>query len=371
MRGIYLSNYNLAEISSGVSKKISMQLDAFIQNGIEIEAPKVFADSYFAKAYVKLPFVSSVYDLNIKKYIISQNLNEIHFVYLRHNLFTQQLYKNLKRLKLKGIKVLYEIPTYPYDRNEHKLKNTFMRSKDKYWREKCGKYIDYIIDYSGSDFIYGVKTINISNGINPDFIVPKKEFSHDLSIHMIGVALMAPVHAFDRVINSIQSYYELNPKRKIYFHIIGNGDSRPYLESLTRKLGMKEYIIFHGLKYGKELDKLYDIADIGVGVLGIHRRYANQKVSSLKTKEYAAKGIPFISAEYDDAFEKYECDFKFMIEQNDSNFSIIEMLNWYDSIISKHISKEKLAEYIRNYAYRYLTWKEQISKVLLEAKINS
>ena len=116
MRGIYLSNYNLAEISSGVSKKISMQLDAFIQNGIEIEAPKVFADSYFAKAYVKLPFVSSVYDLNIKKYIISQNLNEIHFVYLRHNLFTQQLYKNLKRLKLKGIKVLYEIPTYPYDR---------------------------------------------------------------------------------------------------------------------------------------------------------------------------------------------------------------------------------------------------------------
>ena len=94
MRGIYLSNYNLAEISSGVSKKISMQLDAFIQNGIEIEAPKVFADSYFAKAYVKLPFVSSVYDLNIKKYIISQNLNEIHFVYLRHNLFTQQLYKS-------------------------------------------------------------------------------------------------------------------------------------------------------------------------------------------------------------------------------------------------------------------------------------
>jgi len=47
------------------------------------------------------------------------------------------------------------------------------------------------------------------------------------------------------------------------------------------------------------------------------------------------------------------------------------MLNWYDSIISKHISKEKLAEYIRNYAYRHLTWKEQIAKVLLEAKINS
>lgn len=364
MKALYFSNYDLNDDASGVSKKIKMQLDGFFKNEVEIIAPVVFRHSFIDKLYTKLPFTSTMYDIAVSDYINNKIDKNIRFVYMRHDVFTRKLVNNLKKLKRLGIKIFYEIPTYPYDRNEKKVKNIFMRLKDKKWRNVAGQYIDYIVDYSGAQEIFGAKTINISNGVNPDFIEPKKEFGNSNDIHLIGVALIAPVHAFDRVIESLKQYYLKVQTRKVYFHIVGDGDAKQYLIQLVRKYQLEEYVLFHGVQYGDSLDALYNLADIGVGVLGIHRRYKNQKVSSLKTKEYSAKGIPFISSEIDDAFEKHECDFKYMLDQDDTAFDVNDMINWYDRIVEAYGSKQQLSNHIRNYAYNYLTWKEQISKII-------
>ena len=142
MKGIYFSNYDLSDKASGVSKKIRMQVDAFTKNNVGIETPTVYEKKRIEKIYTKLPLSSTVYDYHIKRYLQHSDIEGIDFVYFRHNVFTRQLFKNLNALKKQGVTVLYEIPTYPYDRNEHKLKNIFMRAKDRKWREKCGGVID-------------------------------------------------------------------------------------------------------------------------------------------------------------------------------------------------------------------------------------
>lgn len=365
VKGIYFSNYNLEDQSSGVSKKIEMQLAAFKSNGVDITAPCVFSDSTFGKLFIKMPLISSAYDWKVSKYLHRSAEASFDFVYFRHCLFTRKLCKNLMRIQEMKKTVLYEIPTYPYDRNENKFRNIFMRAKDRRWRERCGKYIDYIIDYSGTKEICGVKTIQIINGIDANRIKPKKSFHHEESLNLIGVALLAPVHGFDRVICSIGEYMHLQQGRQIYFHIVGDGDAKQDLEQLTRHLHLEKNVIFHGAQYGDALDKLYDMADIGVGTLGIHRRYANQRVSSLKTKEYTAKGIPFISTESDDAFTRGACDFQFIIPQTDSTINLLDMIKWYDNLVQVYAGEERLRDHIRQYALKYLTWSEQIKKILL------
>jgi hypothetical protein len=65
---------------------------------------------------------------------------------------------------------------------------------------------------------------------------------------------------------------------------------------------MEEYVILYGKKHGEELDHIFDLCDFGIGSLGRHR-VGIDKIKTLKNREYAARGIPFIYSETDNDFE--------------------------------------------------------------------
>ena len=364
MKGIYISNYNLEDTSSGVSKKITMQLNSFNNLGIEMEAPKVYVDSLLSKIYSRLPMTSTVYDISWGKYLSKKDLQDYDFIYIRHNIITRKTIKNLKCINKYGVKVFYEIPTYPYDRNENEIKNFFLRKKDKKWRAYLNEYVNYIVDYSGTDFIYNIPTIQISNGIDTNSIESASSV-RGKTIDLIAVALIADVHGFDRVIKGLREYYskDLNDRSVVRFHIVGDGVVRNKLQQSVQDYGLTNFVKFYGLKTGEELEKIYNSMDIGVGVLGIHRRYRGQKVSSLKTKEYAAKGLPFITAEDDEAFlqDKFKYDFK--VDSNDSPINIEEVVQWYTALLEQE-SLHDIRKNIRNYAKKYLSWDLQLIKVV-------
>lgn len=366
MRAIYLANYNLEDKTSGVSKKILMQLDSFENLGVNIEAPKVFADSIISKIYARVPLTSNFYDWHCSKYLRSINIEDYDFVYVRHNLITRQLINNLRYIRKKGVKVFYEIPTYPYDKNENDPINHFLRKKDFKWRGKLHEVVDYVVDYSGTKTIYGVPTIGLTNGINLKGIRQAAHDDQKKTIDLIAVALMAEVHGFDRIIAGMHNYYanRNDDQRIVRFHVVGEGASKNRLEEMVRNFGLEKYVIFYGLRSGEDLDRIYDTCDIGVGVLGIHRRYKNQKVSSLKTKEYAAKGLPFITGENDDAFKNGDFKYNFQVESTDDPVNIREVIEWYDSICME-TNVEKISNQIREYAKKNLTWDTQLQKVLV------
>ena len=136
------------------------------------------------------------------------------------------------------------------------------------------------------------KTIRIENGIdlerNPFFVAYNK-----YPVRIVAVSNFAIWNGYDRAIRGLKEYKEKTSRSDIRLVFIGDKKKATDLIQLTDKLGLQDYVEFTGSLSGKELDDEYAKANIGLGALGNHRRkvFAN---SSLKAKEYAARGLIMI-----------------------------------------------------------------------------
>ena len=65
---------------------------------------------------------------------------------------------------------------------------------------------------------------------------------------------------------------------------------------------IKDKIFFHGQLFGKELDDVFNQCQFAIGSLGRHRSGITV-IKTLKNREYATRGIPFIYSEQDSDFD--------------------------------------------------------------------
>lgn len=98
------------------------------------------------------------------------------------------------------------------------------------------------------------------------------------------------------------------------FTIIGGSDDSTLDElcQLVKKLQLDEYVSFAGNVLYEQLDGYFQTADIGIGSLG-HHRSGITSLASLKNREYAARGIPFIYSEFDADFDDKPFVLKFLL----------------------------------------------------------
>ena len=354
---------------NGISKKISYQLDAFKANGHE--AHICYLDESISKRRIVDKEVIANYGNGImgkiKKRIEFGSItnyavrNHINFVYIRSNhnanIFTIRMVKQLKK---NGIKVVMEIPTYPYDQEYGSLWFKRQILQDKIFRYKFAKHLDAIVTFSDDDIIFGQRTIRISNAIDFDH-VRVKETTNDTSkeLNLIGVAEIHNWHGFDRVIRGLADYYSQPQTYKVYFHIVGyffSSEIEESIRSLIRSLGVENYVILHGKKHGKELDAIFDKCDFGIGSLGRHRA-GIYRMKTLKNREYAARGIPFIYSESDSDFD--EKPYVLKAPANEAPININEIIKFYNDFC---IDAQSIRNSIKN-----LSWKCQMEHVLKEA----
>lgn len=352
---------------NGISKKIKYQIHALIQCGMNVNTcyynlssnghrqwlvnDKVIADlgiGVQAKIKKRIDFSA------ISQYAIE---NKIDCIYIRYyhnaNPFTIHLVQELKK---NGIKIILEIPTYPYDQEFNHLSRRFILYIDKLFRHRFCKYIDAIVTYSNDTKIFGQRTIRISNGI--DFAnIPLRKETHDLSqeLHLIGVAEIHFWHGFDRLIQGLGLYYKKHPKYKVYFHLVGNmagKQEKDKIMSLIQEYGLASYVILHGAKHGEELNELFNHADFAIGSLGRHRS-GIYNIKTLKNREYAARGFSFIYSETDDDFDLMPYILKAPADETPIDISLI---------INFCHSKIILPQEIRS-SIKHLSWREQMKKV--------
>ena len=69
-----------------------------------------------------------------------------------------------------------------------------------------------------------------------------------------------------------------------------------------QRYGIEDKVIFHGRLFGKELDEVFNLCSFGVGSLARHRSGITV-IKTLKNREYACRGIPFIYSEQDSDFD--------------------------------------------------------------------
>lgn len=352
--------------NNGISKKITYQLDAFKTNGHETHlcymdessTKRRFVDKQIIADYgngIKGKIFKRTEFGSIADYAIK---NQIKLVYIRsnHNAnpFTISM---VKRMKKAGMKVVMEIPTYPYDQEYF---NKFMRRQliqDKLFRHQYAKHLDAIVTFAEDDFIFGQKTIKISNGIDFNSVRIKKNTHHATNvIHLIGVAEIHRWHGFDRVIQGLANYYKKPQDIKVFFHIVGYFFSPVEKEEITQVISenhLEPYVILYGKKHGEELNAIFDRCDFGIGSLGRHR-VGIDNIKTLKNREYAARGIPFVYSETDSDFDKQPYVLK--VPADESAIRIEDIINFYQQLT---ITPQQIRDSIQ-----HLSWRNQMKRVI-------
>lgn len=286
-----------------------------------------------------------------------KNLKVIYIRYIKSSPITLSFYKFAKK---NGLKIIVEIPTYPYD-NEIKKQNIFT-VMDRYYRTKLYKYVDKIVTYSEDKEIWGIPCINISNGIDLDEVkvVNRKEKKSN-KIVFTSVSNCSFWHGIDRILFSLEKYGKLEHEKDIEFNIVGEGaESNRLKEIVSKSEYLSKIINFQGFKTGKELDSIYDRTHIGVGSLARHRSGLHV-MRTLKNREYVAKGLTLIYSEDDPDLR--EVPFVYHITPDEELIDIEKIIKWHEQV---ELSPKEIREYANQFS-----WDIQMKKVIEEIEKNN
>lgn len=369
---LFFSYQNLKELP-GISKKILSQKKAIEDCGFNVFLSHFQNDGGIAKFMIdsKPIMVREGSIIGRLKWKLDKTPilkwikeNDISFIYVRYTKFADTTFVNLfKEIKKLGIRVVLEIPTFPYDKEfrSNSLKEHFYVLLEKLYRKRLSKYVDRISTFSDDDVIFGCPTIKIINGVDPSIIPLKKKTQMDNNcVNLIGVASLNFWHGYDRVIEGMKEYYSSTPKKPVYFHIVGGEKGNKELEKLkrlTNDYSLDKFIFFHGEKTGESLDELFNISDVGIGSLGRHRN-GIFKFQSLKNIEYGVRGIPFIYSEISPLFDKEK--YTFRCSPDDSPINIQGVIDFHRSL---KFSPEEIREECLK---KGVDWNSQFKKIFKE-----
>ena len=153
------------------------------------------------------------------------------------------------------------------------------------------------------------------------------------------------------------NYYANDPEYKVYFHLVGDffgqQEENSILPLLRHDTRLSQYVILHGAKHGEELDALFENADMGIGSLARHRSKIT-RIKTLKNREYAARGLPFIYSEIDNDFEDKPYILK--VSADETPIDIPRIISFYKQ---QKYSPEEIRHSIQD-----LSWKTQMERVL-------
>lgn len=375
---LFLVYHGFSEVS-GISKKIHYQVKGLRENGYCVHLCYYdfdsnghrcrYVDGDVIKDYGKGVLAGLRQRIDYNCVYDYCKTNGIQFVYARcFQNANPWLIRLFKRLRKFGIKSVTEIPTYPYDAEFVGFPfMTRMGLKiDQLFRHQLARQMSAIVTFSNADAIFGQRTIRISNGVDMDSI-PLHHYNapEDNSIHLIGVAEVHYWHGFDRLIAGLGEYYshEKNPCQ-VYFHIVGgvwksemyDSIHAPGFSELMDKYNIRDKVIFHGQLFGEELDSVFNQCCFAVGSLARHRSGITE-IKTLKNREYATRGIPFIYSEQDDDFDHQPYVLKAFPDE--SPIDIQKVLDFIDNYRFDSSDIRKTVE--------HLSWKIQMKQVVDEA----
>ena len=375
---VHLNYYENGKIAyPGVKNKIETQTKIFEEDGYDVDEVVINVKNT-NKIIKRLPGVSGLYDWEVA----INKIKNPDVIYLRHVYLDLGYINFLKQLKLRYPKViiLVEFPTFPYEKERFPLRGKKavleypFYLKDRTNRKKLYKYTDRIVTYSEDDVIYGVSTINIQNGLDVNkvqLVTPSNNTSsmdaegqetNDKDINLIAVASLQEYHGYERIFEGIKRYYDNGGSRNVIFHVVGSGYIEDDLKELVCKLEISDRVIFYGSKTGDELTEIFNKSDIGIGSFGFYK-IGLERASSLKTREYLARGLPVISGCRQDVFEVSPCKYHMEFSNDDTPVDIQRIIDFYDELFGGKTKTNVFIE-IRKYAEENVTMQKAFAPVM-------
>lgn len=303
---------------------------------------------------------NTIYNWRIaRKKMFKQALNYIRTNGYTHVFFRRAILDDLtidffRKLRRLDVTIIYEVPTFPYDQELDYVK-PLIKKMDFLFRNKLKDYVDIIVTPSplpNNEKIFDIDVMYIPNGIVVDTITQTNATQQkDNMISMIGVAGLASWHAYERVIEGLKTYYSDAGKRNIVFHIVGGNENNEFYK-LYKKLiddySLQDHVVLHGTQHGIDLDRIFDECNVGIEALGNARKGIHVS-SSLKTREYTARGLPVVASGKVDV---YSDDYKYVmyIPEDESPVDISQLITFYDRIYPDVESYNRVHSEIRQFA---------------------
>lgn len=333
---------------SGVERKVRAQhraLNQYLDCELAILPPVQYSGGIAEKIRRRLPLTAAW-----RKWKYGGEFNDADFLYIRQVYHDASFVRWLRTLRRQNpkVKLVYEVPTYPYLTEQKTSRaNAAFRKKEARWAPRAAKYMDRIVTFYGQDEIWGVPCLKLINGFDFSQVeLPERPAPKDVQI--ISVAATAFWHGYDRLIEGIHQYYEYGGTERIVYHVVGT--ILPGLRQMVQDYHLEDHVIFHGRQSGEALKALYAQCYLGVDVLGGHRK--NYPVSSsLKSREYAAYGLPILTSSPVDYLPE---DYKYQLTApyDDSPVSAAEILSFFRSVYDEN-PPSSVAREIRSFAESY------------------
>jgi len=374
MKGLIYYRINRDEIGNiGVLKKCLAQVEAFRTLGANIDLVLLSDKGIllndqlihsFAKPTISKPTTKYwFYFFQLLPLISKQlNFNSYNFIYFRYALSHPALIHFLATAKSQNpeLKIIAEIPTYPYEKEKRSFVDRLSLMMDQRYRKKLSAYVDRIVHYGLESEIFNIPTITISNGIATRKVPVSNSQPQEKEIRLITVANWSYWHGLDRLIEGLKNYYtSIKPAVLVTLKIIGDGKAISQYKALVRQYNLQKIVHFLPPQINEQLDNHFEQADMGIGTLGIHRKDIAID-SSLKHREYCARGIPFLMASKDLDFP----DQLFFVLKSPPTNQPIEMnklVTFWENFVRDN--KARSAE-IRAYAEGQLEWMKKMEKIV-------
>lgn len=290
------------------------------------------------------------------------------FLYIRYTPFDPFLLAFLLLVRMKfnrKFQVVLEIPTYPYDKQY--LSAGFISFSALKWVIDffCRHVLFLVVDHFVivgclKNRVFGIPVISINNGVDVEVFSLTGNFGRvGDPIHIVIVGNIGPWHGLDRLIVGLSKYYEqpFPDKREVRLVVVGGGKVDE-VQALSKEQRIQDYVTFIGARDGQELDEILQLATVGVGSLACHRLSLSFGLtSSLKLREYCARGIPFIHDGSDNAFSDVE--FALNVGMCDAPIDIDAVVSFVDKLRNEI----ELPQAIRDYAAKNFSWSSAMSEV--------
>lgn len=359
------------DIFAGVFKKVIGQTKAFKNAGF----PCIF--SYIQNNYVIFEDQSNDdiykvgYGSNKSYYEVISNViiqEQITHIYIRKPWINYNFIDFLKKLRYLGqMKVILEIPTYPYD---YEKMNPIFRDIDKYYRRQMVGLVDLVVNYHGYDEIFCLPAISIENGGDFSDVEISENTKENLKeINLIMVASFADWHGLDRMVEGLGLYYKGKSEEKVILHLVGSEQNQGVISlarAISKKFGIEDKIVLYGFKTGEELDDIFKDKDLAIASLGLHR--INLKSgSTLKEQEYYARGLPVVASYKNNLTDKKDFLYRLELVADDSPVNINEIISYLNKINQDKDHKQE----IRKFAEENYSWDNSLTPVIKWIKNNS
>jgi len=343
----------------GVVYKLLGQKNGLEAAGLNVDFIVHGKDAIFLSGKTIAPFNKSIYSKWKFYNYLDRDLVKGYDLYLfRYGLATKSfvtLLKDIKRLSVTA-HLYIDMPTYPYHQEWTGWKGRLAMFIDHRWSSHLRKYVEGILHSGLERRIFDIPTIRVTNGIEISRVQQRTPVPHK-GIRLLAIGKWRSWHGLDRAIKGMSNYVEEEGYGQVYLDIIGDGSELGNLRSLVNQLSLDNYVRFHGALRGTALNKLFDNADLGIGTLGLHRKGVLLD-SSLKHREFVARGLPFIMAG-EDVEIKASLPFVISIPRDDSSVDFSKVMAEI-----KEMDTHLLGQEMRSYAEDNLSWRSKMNSFL-------